>query len=62
MCLFISNYSGSRFKGSRFKPALVQRNVRFKTVLLNTMPRDSMRSTAKPGLGQGLRNDEHRPA
>lgn len=33
----------------------------FKTVLLNTMPKDSMRSTAKPGLGQGLKNDAHRP-
>ena len=42
-----------------FKPALVRRNVRFKTVLLNTTPRDSMKRTAKPGLGQGLENDEH---
>jgi len=47
--------------GSRFKPALVLRNVRFKTVLLNTIPRDSMKSTAEPGLGQGLKSDEHRP-
>ena len=39
---------------SGFKPALVRLNLRFKTVLLNTTPRDSMKSTAKPGLGQGL--------
>ena len=52
------NYSGSKFRGSRFKPALVRRNVRFKTVLLNTAPRDSMKRTAKPGLGQGLESDE----
>jgi len=37
-----------------FKPALVRRNVRFKTVLLNTAPMDSIKRTAKPGLGQGL--------
>ena len=30
--------------------------MRFKMVLLNTMPRDSMKSTAKPGLGQGLKS------
>jgi len=28
--------------------------VLFKMVLMNTMPRDSMKRTAKPGLGQGL--------
>jgi hypothetical protein len=50
-----------RFKVQGFKPALVRRNVLFKTVLINTMPRDSMKSTAKPGLGQGLENDEHKP-
>jgi len=33
--------------------------VRFKTVLLSTMRRDSIKSTVKPGLGQGLRNDEN---
>jgi len=53
----------AKFRGfpikSGFKPALVRRNVLFKTVLINTMPRDSMKSTAKPGLGQGLENDEH---
>jgi len=43
---------------SGFKPALVQRNVLFKIVLLDTAPRDSMKSTAKPGLGQGLKGDE----
>jgi len=37
-----------------FKPALVRRNVRFKTVLLNTAPMASIKRTAKPGLGQGL--------
>jgi hypothetical protein len=46
-----------------FKPALVRRNVRFKTVLLNTTPRDFMKRTAKPGLepglGQGLERDEN---
>jgi len=47
-------YSGSKFQGSQFKPALVRRNVRFKSVLMNTAPSDSMKSTAKPGLGQGL--------
>jgi hypothetical protein len=39
---------------SGFKPALVRRNVRFKTILLSTMPKDSMKSTVKLGLGQGL--------
>jgi len=55
----IEAYSGSTFSGSQFTPALVRRNVRFKTVLLNTMPRDSMKSTAKPGLGQGLKSYEN---
>jgi len=32
----------------------VRRNLRFKPVFLNTMPRVSMKRTAKPGLGQGL--------
>jgi hypothetical protein len=53
-----SKYSGLKFQGfpieSGFKPALVRRNVLFKTVLLNTTPRDPMKRTAKPGLGQGL--------
>ncbi len=43
-----------RFTVPRFKPALVRRIMRFITVLLNTAPRDSMKRTAKPGLGQGL--------
>jgi len=54
-----SNYLGSKFSGPRVKPALARRNVLFKTVLINTMPRDFIKSTAKPGLGQGLENDEH---
>jgi len=41
--------------------------VLFKTVLLDTTPRDSMKRTAKPGLpagwqaglGQGLESDEY---
>ena len=65
-----SNYLGSKYSGSRlpagrqagFKPALARRNVLFKTVLINTMPRDFIKSTAKPGLGQGLENDENRQA
>jgi hypothetical protein len=32
------------------RPALVRRDLRFKPVLLNTASRDSMKSTAKPGL------------
>ena len=31
--------------------------VSFKTVLLNTTPKDSTKRTAKPGLGQGLKSD-----
>jgi hypothetical protein len=62
-------YSCSKFTVARFKPALVRRNVLFKTALLNTTLRDSMKKTAKPGLpagwqaglGQGLENDEYRP-
>ena len=37
------------------EPALVRRNVRFNTVLLNTTSEDSMKKIAKPGLGQGFR-------
>jgi hypothetical protein len=48
------NRSGSTFSGSGFKPALLPRNVLFKTVLLNTMPRDSIQNTPELGLGQGL--------
>jgi len=43
---------------SGFKPALVQRNMLFKIVLLTTAPRDSMKSAAKPGLCQGLESNE----
>ncbi len=43
------------FNGSGFKPALVRLNVSFKTVFLNTAHRASMKRTAKPGLGQGLK-------
>jgi len=46
--------SGLTFRGPQFKPALVRRNVRFKMGLMNTGPRDSIKRTAKPGLGQGL--------
>ena len=46
--------SGSKFRGSRFKPALVRRNVRFNMVLMNTVPGASIKRNAKPGLGQGL--------
>ena len=45
-------------QGGRFKPALVRRNVRFNTVLLGATPKDSMKRTAKSGLGQGLESDE----
>ena len=38
---------------SGFKSALVRRDLRFKTVLLNTTPRDSMKRTDKPGLPAG---------
>jgi len=33
--------------------------VRFNTVLLGTTSKDSMKRTAKPGLGQGLESDEN---
>jgi len=51
--MMVGNCSGSTFRGSRFKPALVRRNVRFKTALLSTMPKDSMKSTVNQVWARG---------
>jgi len=55
-------YSGSKFRGPWFKPALVRHKLCFNRVPLDTTLRDSMKRTAQPGLGQGLENNEHKPA
>ena len=47
-----------RFKVPGFTPARVRRNMLFVTVFLNTEPRDSMKRTAIPGLGQALEQDK----